>query len=86
MGFIEIIIKNAAEFQVGYKMKQKLQIYKWSRKRKNAKRTKRPESTDRKISEPWADETTLEIKKELLKQISHKIKETKEELAEDLEK
>ena len=58
MGFIEIHNQKCSRISSWLQEERKLQIIKWSRNKKNVKRTKKPETTDREMSEPWADQTT----------------------------
>ena len=74
------------ESHVGRKKKKILQTYKWFRNRKDVKIVKRPKSSDREKSELWSDKTIKQLRKSIKKtprQMSHKIKDTKEKLAQE---
>ena len=80
------IIKKYSGIPCWVQEEKKLQKYKWSRNRKNVKIAKRPKSSGREKSEPCSGKTIKQLRKsrkKTPKQMSHKIKDTKENLAQD---
>ena len=78
------IIKNAAESQVGYKKKENSKYISDPEIERMLKEQKRPETTDREMMSNDQIKELRKSRKKILKQISLKIKEAKQKLAEDL--
>ena len=78
------IIKNVAESQVGYKKKENSKYISDPEIERMLKEQKRPETTDREMMSNDQIKELRKSRKKILKQISLKIKEAKQKLAEDL--
>ena len=78
------IIKNAAESQVGYKKKENSKYISDPEIERMLKEQKRPETIDREMMSNDQIKELRKSRKKILKQISLKIKEAKQKLAEDL--